>query len=177
MSVDKTGAVVKSLTLDGLRANFAMIKELGANCMNDAPYFSTPANPDEKIYVIWDAPHMMKLARGCFKYHNLYYHGKPMHWDFIVNLHEMQRERNINLGNKLTNMHLDFHVKPMNVRLAAETLSKSVAQCIDQLREDGYEKFQDSQTTTEYIRNIDKTFNILNFKPNIKGAGNDFINP
>lgn len=176
-NVNETGAKVKSLTQDGLRANFTMAKELGADFMNNKPYIPSPTNPDDRIYLIWDAPHCLKLARGCLKHHQLYYQGKPMHWDFIANLHKIQKERNINLGNKLTDMHLDFHVKPMSVRLAAETISKSVAQCIDQLCEDNYAEFKDSAATTQYIRNVDATFNILNFKPEFKKNGSDFRKP
>lgn len=123
---------------------------------------------------------MLKLARGCFKHHQLYYNGLPINWNYIVNLHKMQQERNINLGNKLSDMHLNFNVRPMNVRLACETMSNSVADCIDQLCSDGYSEFQGSQTTTEFIRYCDSTFDVSNYKPNISGAGNNFkrsLNP
>lgn len=172
--VNNTGAKVISLTGDGLISNIKMVKELGADFDQDKPYFPSPTNSDERIYVIWDPPHMLKLARGCLKTHQLYHEGKTMHWDFIKRLHEMQQQHNFNLGNKLTQMHLDFHVRPMNVRLAAETISHSVAQCIDQLREDGYVDFQNSEKTTEFIRHIKNTFNILNFKPNMSDIGKKF---
>lgn len=120
-SVNRTGVRVISFTQDGLRANVSMAKELGADFTNDKPYFSSPTNPDDKIYFIWDAPHMIKLFRGCFKKHQLYYKEESMHWVFIENLHEMQKQRNINMGNKLTDKHLNYHVNAMNVRLACET--------------------------------------------------------
>lgn len=84
----------------------------------------------------------------------------------------MQQNRNINLGNKLSNRHLNFHVNPMNVRIACETLSNSVANCIDQLRMDGYAQFQDSESTTEYICFVNNVFDIFNFKPTMKSSGN-----
>lgn len=164
-SVNKTGARVISLTGDGLIANIAMVKELGADF--DKPYFPSPTNSDQKIYVIWDPPHMLKLDRGVLKTHQLYHENILIHWKFIDSLHEMQKKHNFNLGNKLTQMHIDFHVRAMNVKIAAETLSHSVAHCIDQLREDGYNDFQNSEKTTEFIRYIKNTFNILNFKPNM----------
>lgn len=176
-SVNRTGARVISLTQDGLRANVSMAKELGADFTNDKPYFLSPTNPDDKIYCIWDAPHMIKLFRGCLKQHQLYYKGESMHWDFIENLHEMQKQRNINLGNKLTDKHLNFHVNAMNVRLACETMSNSVADCIDQLRKDGYEEFQSSFETTNFIRFVNNTFDIFNFKPSTSGASNHYKKP
>lgn len=176
-SVNKTGARVISLTGDGLIANVSMVKELGADFKNDKPYFPSPTNPDDKIYAIWDPSHMLKLARGVLNSHQMYHAGIPMHWNFITSLHEMQKQRNINLGNKLTSMHCNFHVKPMNVRLAAETLSNSVADCIDLLSKDGYKEFVDSHGTTEYIRYVNNSFDILNFKPTMGKAGENFRKP
>lgn len=172
--VNETGAKVISLTGDGLIANISMVKELGADFDHDQPYFPSPTNSEEKIYVIWDPPHMLKLARGCLKTHQLYHENIPLQWNFIESLHNIQKQRNFNLGNKLTQMHLDFHVRPMNVRIAAQTVSHSVAQCIDQLREDDYAEFQNSEKTTEFIRHIKNTFNILNFKSNMSKIGENF---
>lgn len=176
-SVNATGVQVITFTQDGLRANVSVMKELGVDFVNNKPYFSSPTNPADKIYCIWDPPHMLKLFRGCLKHHQLYYDDKPIHWNFIKNLHEMQKQRNINLGNKLTDKHLNFHVMPMNVRMACETMSNSVADGIDQLRNDGYEEFEGSRETTELIRAVNNTFDILNFKPNMNGAGNHFKKP
>lgn len=176
-SVNKTGARVISLTGDGLIANVAMVKELGADFNNDKPYFPSPTNADDKIYVIWDPAHMLKLARGTLKSHKLYHDNIPIKWNFITSLHQMQKQRNFNLGNSLSAMHCEFHVKPMNVRLAAETLSNSAADCIDLLCKDGYEEFKNSQKTTEYIRFIKNVFNILNYKPSIGDAGQNFKIP
>lgn len=172
--VNKTGARIISLTGDGLIANISMVRKLGADFDHDKPYFASPTNADHKIYAIWDPPHMLKLARGCLKTHQLYHENIPMNWHFIERLHNMQKQHNFNLDNNLTQMHLDFHVRPMNVKIAAETISHKVAQCIDQLRKDGYEDFQNSEKTTEFIRHIKNIFNILNYKPNMGKVGKNF---
>lgn len=147
-SINETGAKVISLTQDGPRENISLVKILGADFKNNKPYFPSPTNPSERIYVIFDPPHMLKLSRGCLKHHQLYYKGEPLDWKFIENLHKIQQGRNINLGNKLSTRHLDFHTNPMNVRIACETMSQSVADCIDLLRNDGYGEFEDSEATT-----------------------------
>lgn len=85
--VNETGARVISLTGDGLRANIAMTEILGADFENDKPYFPSPTNPDQKIYIIWDPPHMLKLARGCLSSHQLSHENISMHWNFIKCLH------------------------------------------------------------------------------------------
>lgn len=53
----------------------------------------------------------------------------------------------------------------MNVKLAVQTLSSSVADAIDILREDiKLPQFAGSEKTTEFIRIIDQLFDILNSK-------------
>lgn len=52
---------------------------------------------------------------------------------------------------------------PMNVKLAAQTLSKSVADTLEQLNKDGYEEFKDCDETVEFIRYFNDAFDILNF--------------
>lgn len=160
--VNGTGARVISLTGDGVISNIAVLKHLGVNFEEDKTYFKSPTNPDHKIYAILDPPHMLKLFRGCMATHKLYYDNKPICWDYIVELHQIQMEKNINLGNKLRNQHINYGTRPMNVQLAAETMSRSVADGIDQLREDNYEQFRDSEGTTKFIKFVNNTFDICN---------------
>lgn len=176
-AINNTGAKVISLTQDGPRENIKMAENLGCDFKNDKPYFASPTNPNDKIYLFFDEAHMVKLFRGCLKYHQLYSNGNPMHWYFIERLYEMQEKRNFNLGNKLTSMHLNFHNKPMNVKLASQTMSLSVANGIDTCRNDGYEEFKGSESTTAFLRFVNNCFDILNYKPNMKGAGENFKRP
>ena len=51
----------------------------------------------------------------------------------------------------------------MNVSMAAQTLSGSVAKAIDFLRDDlSMAKFQESEDTCEFIRKVDTAFDLLN---------------
>lgn len=50
----------------------------------------------------------------------------------------------------------------MNVKLAAQTLSSSVANAINYLDKEGYAEFQGSSATVEFIYIIDKVFDMLN---------------
>lgn len=162
--VNSTGVKVISLTLDGLISNVAVLRHLGVNFDEDKTYFRSPTNPDDKIYAILDPPHMLKLFRGCLATHQLYFNNKQICWNYVAELHKMQMEKNINLGNKLTTHHINYKTRPMNVRLAAETMSRSVVDCIDQLREDNYVQFQDSQETSKFIMYVNNTFDIFNVK-------------
>lgn len=161
-NVNGTGAKVMSLTADGTTTNICCVEKLGVNFKDDKPFFKSPTSPHYNIYFLLDAPHMLKLARGCFATHQLYYKEKKICWNFVKKLHDLQKTRNFNLGNKLTNLHIDFHLKCMNVRLAAEVMSTSTAHCIDQLREDDYQAFQNSFETTEFLRYVNNVFDICN---------------
>lgn len=165
-STNETGARVETFTTDGLISNITMFKMLGVNFDSGDTFFKSPTNPSDKIYVFLDPPHVLKLARSCFATHNLFHEGKRISWDFVTELHKMQVQYDFNLGNKLTTRHINYHTRPMNVRITAETVSLSVADCIDQLREDGYPQFQDSYETTRYIRFVNNVFDIGNVKPN-----------
>ena len=67
------------------------------------------------------------------------------------------------LANKLSARHIDFTKNKMSVKLAAETLSTSVADAIEYLREDKkIPEFEGSKATCKFIRIIDKLFYICN---------------
>lgn len=170
-NVNETGAKVMSLTADGTITNISCVKYLGVKFEKDEPFFKSPTTPFYNIYFLLDAPHMLKLARGCFAKHHLYYKEKPISWDYVKDLHNLQKSRNFNLGNKLSNLHIDWHLKPMNVALAAEVMSNSTAHCIDQLREDNYEAFQNSYETSEFIIHVNNVFDICNVKANRPPSG------
>lgn len=163
-NVNETGARVISLTGDGLVANIAVAKHLGVKFDGGKTFFKSPTNTNDKIYFILDPPHVLKLFRGCLATHQLYFDNKSICWNFIVELQKMQMEKDINLGNKLRAQHINYSTRPMNVRLADETMSMSVADGIDQLRDDDYEQFRDSDETTKFIKFVDNTFNIGNVR-------------
>jgi pyruvate carboxylase len=80
-------------------------------------------------------------------------------------------EEGLNLGNKLTTNHLKFEKHKMTVRLAAQTLSSSVANAIDFLDKSArLPNFSESNGTVKFIRTIDRLFDMLNSRnPLAKG--------
>lgn len=51
----------------------------------------------------------------------------------------------------------------MNVKITAETISNSVADVLEQLQNDEYEEFQETEPTVEFLRIFNDLFDILNF--------------
>lgn len=162
-SIERCGVKLISLTSDGLRANVTTAELLGCKFAEKKTYFDSPTHPEQHIYVIFDPPHMLKLVRKHFSRGNLYSTKGLLDWNLLRLLVERQRGENFNLCNHLTQHHIDWHHKPMNVRLAAQVLSKSCSDVLEQLQEDGYEEFQNSAATIEFLRGFNNMFDILNF--------------
>lgn len=163
--VGKTGAKVVGLVYDGLVSNIAAAKELGANFSKNEPYFMNP-HSDDKIFLFPDACHSLKTTRNRLGSKGIFYNGEnnKIEWRYIEELEKYQRENKVNLGNKLTKVHIQWQKKKMSVRIAAETLSNSVADSIEFLRKKDVEAFQGSEATVDFIRRINNIFDILNSK-------------
>lgn len=161
-SVDATGAKVISLTSDGLLANVTVARRLGANFARNKPYFPRPGKPNEKIYVIFDPPHMVKLLRK-YLAEQFLRHGKDdLEWRLLAKLAEKQDSDNFSLGNKLSRNHISYTNAKMNVRLAVQTFSNSTADALEQLCEDEYEGFIGCEKTVEFLRLVNNVFDTMN---------------
>lgn len=78
------GIVVVAITFDGLSANLAMCKLLGADFETNDANILDPAQDGRKIYIILDPAHMLKLMRNCFGSRNLIDgDGEPIEWKYI----------------------------------------------------------------------------------------------
>ncbi len=179
--LSEVGINVRSVVFDGNYANQETAKKLGCklSAIDMIPYFAHPCHPDDKVYVVMDVCHMVKLMRNTLAdYKVLRWDeddgtSKYIKWFYIEKLHEIQEgEQHLLLGNKLKKKHIEWDKHKMNVRLAAQTLSTSVADAIDFLRVDlNHPEFQGSEETTKFIRKVDKLFDVLNSKnPHMKGS-------
>lgn len=64
--------------------------------------------------------------------------------------------------NKLSSQCIHWKQNKMKVKYAANTLSASVANAIDFLRDEGLNDFKDSENTVKFIKIIDRLFDFLN---------------
>lgn len=78
-------------------------------------------------------------------------------------------------SNKLTKKHIDWKAAPMNVKLAAQTLSISVSESINRLRLNGLRQFIGSEGTAKFITRVNNLFDIFNSDKFVEG--NIFKNP
>ena len=158
--------IVKSLTFDGPTKNVATARKLGCNIDNLEGSFPHPCRPDLKVYIVLDICHMLKLARnalGDMKYF-VTPTGETISWAYIKALYDIQQQDILHIANKLKTKHAQWQKHKMNVAVAAQTLSASVASAITFLRKNGNPNFKDSNATCEFILLINNLFDILNSK-------------
>lgn len=163
-SLFEIGINVRSITSDGAQANIGTYNKLGCNIFpqNLVPYFTHPCDNTIRIYCMLDICHMVKLVRNALAEKMLMSKSGKICWTYVQALDKTQNSKKLKLANSLTSHHINYRNKIMNVRLAAQTLSSGVADAIDYLKHCGVSDFKDSEATTEFIRNIDRIFDILN---------------
>lgn len=137
--------------------NRSLYTKLGVNDLS--PYF---VHREEKIYGMFDAPHLLKSSRNNLMRHNAVYNGKMVKWDHIRLLYDEDSTRLPRAAPKLGNGHIFLPAfGEMRVAVAAETLSQTVATSIQMYVEAGVLP-EECGATAEYCSDIDKLFDIFN---------------
>ena len=164
----KAGLKVWSVTADGTAVNLRTFEILG--CKFSGSYdemqssFIHPTT-GEDVFAIFDPSHVLKLPRNSLAQLGSFMDGEGniIKWDYIVQLQNLKIEEGLNMANKLTTSHLKFEKHKMNVHLAAQTLSSSVANAIDFLDKSvKLPNFSGSSGTVVFIGTIDRLFDLLN---------------
>lgn len=160
---------VVNITFDGLKANISLCELLGASFdVNDpVPYFINPFNK-QKVFIFFDPCHMLKLLRNALG--DLLLINDPLRgkiqWVFFERL-ERLRVKNKFVTHRLTKRHIQFYRNKMNVRLACQTLSRSVASSLRYLSSK-LNVFKDSESTAFFVETIKNLFDTMNSKKSHK---------
>jgi len=160
---------VVALVCDGPSTNFAVGTKLGASLTAEdmRPHFVHPCQSQWKVNIVFDAAHMLKLMRNTFADKGIITdaEGKQIRWQHIQDLYELQDKEGLKAANKLKRGHIEWYQQKMKVSLAAQTLSRSVANALEFVSTDlSMEKFADVAATVRFIRTIDRLFDCLNSK-------------
>lgn len=162
--ISNTGAELLNIAFDGLVTNFTTCKQLGASFnMNDfRPYFPNPVGGGP-IRIILDPCHMLKLARNCLDIEKFIYDGdgRKIEWKHFESL-ESRRVKNNFITHKLTKKHIESQHNRMNVTLAAQTLSNSVANSLEYLMKEGVKSFINCAGTIQFCRMMNDLFDVFN---------------
>lgn len=168
IKVSEQGVHISNLTFDGAGVNFSMCKQLGANldAMSDdfRPHIINPYDNKSIIMLIADPSHMLKLMRNLLGNHKILYDNNDdeIQWSLFEELQEVSTTGNL-LTHKLTKKHTkEWSNNKMNVRLASETYSRSVANSMKLLRIEGHPLFENSEPTERFTQILNTCFDILN---------------
>ena len=147
------------ITCDGASPNRKFFKLHG-----DTHFTPNPYCPERNVYFISDVPHLLKTARNCFS--NSYSHrnsralwrnGKSISWLHVKDLFTHYCDGVLRLCPKLSKAHIELtSFSCMNVRLAAQVLSSTVACAL----EAKYGEFVSE--TVGFIRVLNKFFDVMN---------------
>lgn len=169
-TVTRCGVKITNLTFDGHAANIPACEMLGAklkiNYKGESrdfkPYIVNSINI-ERIHIICDPCHMEKTIRNRWASCQHFYdsNGQKIDWNYIVELHKYSSKNDFRT-HKLTKKHLEWKRHSMNVRMAAEIFSESVASSIEFLMEQGIPEFQGARATIQFIRRMNTLFDIFN---------------
>ena len=153
----EAGLRVHSVTADGTAVNFGMFSELDCifttSCESMVTKFTHPTE-NYYIYAILDPCHMLKLARNALSHIGSIVDSENniITWKLFSSLNKIQQFEGFKLANKFSSRHLQFQKHKMNVQLAAQTLSSSVADAIEFLDKSmKLAEFQNSAGTVKFI--------------------------
>lgn len=163
----ESGVIVSSLTFDASASNVSMAKSLGANFNNVNSLKTSFCHPitNENVFIFFDACHMLKLIRNAIGHYKILKNseGGNIEWRYLTSLVDLQLNEGLHAGNKLKKRHLEWTREKMKVKIAAQTMSKSVADALTYLDLDlKHPHFRNSQATSEFILNINDIFDIFN---------------
>ena len=168
--VNPTKVILTNVVCDNAASNIAALQILGAKLSyhdNLKPHLDVTNACGEKIYVVLDTSHLIKLARNTLGDLQLLFtgDGRPVMWNLVRELEKLQGDEGLHLGNRIRKEHVQYQKKKMRVYLATQVLSDSVADAIEFCDKDiKLQQFADSSGTCEYLRVFNLAFDILDSK-------------
>ena len=157
--------IVKTVTCDGTATNNATMKKFGCKIGSNMALLDGRFTFKGRQFLFMpDMPHMLKLGRNALSELKVFLdeNGEKIEWRFFENLHDEQQKEGIKFANKLSSAHINYHRHKMNVKLAAQTFSSSVADALQFFREAGHLYFEGAGATIKFVRVVDRIFDLLN---------------
>ena len=125
----------------------------------DSPFFMYG---EQKVYVMYDPPHLLKNVRNNLHKHGFLVDGRPVEWKFVREFHAADSSKPTRMAPKLTRRHLDLPpFSTLRVKLAAQVLSHSVATGMNVMAQWGLIS-EDAGHTADFLEAFDQLFNAFN---------------
>lgn len=134
-------------------------KQLGVT--NKRPYFLHKGN---RVYAMYDPPHLVKSIRNIFKKHGYTYKKKKILWRHIRNFYNEDVKRDLRFAPKVKLKHMTLPpFKSLRVRLATQVLSHTVASGMKHMIANKVLP-RDADDTADFVEAMDRLFNCFNSK-------------
>lgn len=160
------GVNITNIVCDGLSVNLNVFQELGCSFSTEnlKTYFTNPYN-NSKIYVLLDACHMIKLVRNALGDLRSMVDPVlgPIKWFYFETLESFRTNHKF-VTNRFNKKHIQYFRNKMNVRLAVQTFSNSVAASMKYLLQIGVKQFQNCKATINFTLKMNKMFDVMNTK-------------
>jgi hypothetical protein len=158
----QVGLYVRCVVCDQGSTNVAALRQLGYS--ESLPELKL-LDADNKVYVIFDVPHLIKNVRNNFmKHHVTFGNGETFaSWADITEFYSADKQHQIRLAPRLTDGHIDLtSARKMRVRLAAQVLSHSVAAGINTLVALNRLNAESAKHTADFVEKMDVLFDLMN---------------
>jgi len=119
----------------------------------------------KRVFFMYDPPHLLKSVRNNFRRYPVQIKGGGVaRWDYVKKFYDLDSQQQLRLAPKLKLSHVLMNgFKKMNVRLAAQILSHSVAVGISFHMNNSKDVFSsDAAATVDFILRMDKLFDSCN---------------
>lgn len=126
---------------------------------HDKPYIEVNG---QKIYMVFDSPHLIKLVRNNLQRHNFVINNSRIKWYHIQSFWKKDCKRSSRFAPKLTKFHFYLSkLSKMKVKLATQLFSHSVAAGMKAMVGLKLMK-EDALITAKFVERMDKLFDSLN---------------
>lgn len=160
-NITKIGFSVRTLVCDQGTNNRGAINLLGASTENPYFYFE-----GQKIFCIYDVPHLFKSIRNNLIAHDFSLNGTIITFKDIVKTYQIDTESNSARALvKITDSHIAPNAfQKMSCKLALQMLSHSMAAAIKTCANNGELKSETAMSTANFLEIANNLFDCLNSK-------------
>lgn len=154
------GLSVKAVVCDQGTSNTKAFNDLGATTEN--PYFLDSKN--EKVFTVYDTPHLIKSLRNNFLTHDFVYKGNRVSFSDVRKLYSLEcNSTTTRAAHQLTPAHLwPNNFQKMNVALATQIFSHTTASALKTAIATGQIKSSTASHTADFLSDINSLFDAMN---------------
>jgi hypothetical protein len=152
------GLTVMCVVCDQETSHLTTFRSL--NVTREEPWITMPSA--QRIYIIYDVPHLFKNIRNNLINHDFVINGKVVSWKYFQKLYSLETSNTLRYAPKLTAAHIYLPVfAKMKVKLATQLLSHTVASAMKAYIQ--LEKMpEEARETAEFAEMTNDMFDILN---------------